>query len=143
MADITTNKMGFYKDGNWYIVDNDAVELPVELFFSSGYSSSEISNFVGGTSGFGEIVKGVTDGKTVHVVNDGFFDETRFSGGYLNAVTAVVSSINNQLHLFVVATILNPNFPSNPMLNFIGLRIIYNISSNTFSMGLFNPVINN
>lgn len=141
MAEVNTNKIGFYKDGNWYIMDNDAVELPLGLFVSSGYSSSEISNFVGGISGFNKIIKEVTNGKKIHVVNDGSFNKDNFSGGYLNAVTAVVSNMNNFIYLFVVVTILDSNFPLNRILNFVGLRISYNTSSNTFASGLFDYVI--
>jgi ABC-type lipopolysaccharide export system ATPase subunit len=48
MADITTNKMGFYKDGNWYIMNNNIFYIPYSFLNLTSGSSSDYISAIGG-----------------------------------------------------------------------------------------------
>lgn len=64
MAEVTTNRIGFHKDGNWYLL-NSINMLPTDIFnLTSASTSSQISNAIGGESGFEEIYNLITEGNT-------------------------------------------------------------------------------
>lgn len=56
MAEIETDKISFYKDNNWYYLENNTVEIPYAVLqLGSGSTSSTISSAIGGTAGFVDI----------------------------------------------------------------------------------------
>jgi hypothetical protein len=48
MAEIGTDRISFYKDNNWYYLEDNMLEIPYEIL----RLNSDISTAVGGTVGF-------------------------------------------------------------------------------------------
>lgn len=48
MAEVNTNKLGFYKDGNWYIMNNNIFYIPYSFLNLTSGSPSDYISAIGG-----------------------------------------------------------------------------------------------
>lgn len=68
MAEINTNQVGIYKDGNWYSIDNSIYIIPNSvLTLTSASTSSTISNAIGGVTGFNELRSAILEDKRLSI----------------------------------------------------------------------------
>lgn len=72
MTEINTDKISFYKDNNWYSLENKLYYVPYKFFtLTTGATSSDILNAFDGQDGFTDFVNHLKDNDIVYSFEDG------------------------------------------------------------------------